>query len=396
MRMKKSNLKPSKSAKIEGLKRQIKNIRKSMTKNTASLIIPILMAVLGTGLLIANHPYNTIYRTSSYKKETTDAHQYATFNNRIIRYNKDGVALLNRKNDELWLHSSQFGTPILDVGKNVFAVADSGGNAIQIFGKDGLIGEIETKLPIEKISVSDQGIISVILKNEMSPVIMTYDSVGNVLVENQISAGSMGYPTAIELSPDGTVLAVSYLDVSSATMKSKVICYNFGEEGKKADNYEVSVEEYIDAYIPELYFMGDSTLVAVSDHSFVVYEGAKSPSKKEEVQISQQIKNVFHTDKYIGFILLNEEKSGYEARLYNKNGHQIMNRAFTGEYANVQMYEDEIIMYTGSQCCIITKTGLMKFEGDLKADALLVLDTKGMNKYLVMSANELRTVHLVK
>lgn len=382
--------------KMGGLKRRIKNIKKIKWKKESSLVLPIVLAVLGTSLLVTTHSYDTIYRTVSYKKETTDAHTFAAFKNGIIRYNKDGVAFLNRRNDELWIHSSQFGTPILDVGENAFAIADVGGNAIQVFSEKGLKGEIETKLPIEKISVSGQGIVSVILKSEMSSVIVTYDSTGNVLAESQISAASMGYPTAIELSPDGTMLTVAYLDISSAAVNTKVICYNFGTTGKKNENYEASVEEYKDVYIPELYYMNDSTLVAVSDQSFIIYEGKEKPIKKKEVAIDQQIKSVFHADKYIGFILLNESKSGYEARLYNKKGEQIMNRPFEGEYANVQMQDDEIIMYTGAHCCILTKTGLVKFEGNLKMDAELVLETKGLNKYLVMSENELRTVHLTK
>ena len=50
-------------------------------------------------------------------------------------------------------------------------VADRGGNSIMVFTKDGLKGEIETTLPIEKIAISDQGIVSAILKNENSPQI---------------------------------------------------------------------------------------------------------------------------------------------------------------------------------------------------------------------------------
>lgn len=379
-----------------GAGRMARSFQKIKRKESLSLIFPIVLAILGTYMLIATHSYESVYRTVSYKKESTDAHTYAAFKNGIIRYNKDGVAFLNRKNDEQWIHSAQFGTPILDVGENAFAIADVGGNAIQVFTENGLKGEIETKLPIEKITVSSQGIIGVILKNEMNPVIVTYDSTGNVLTENQINAVSMGYPTAVELSPDGTVLAAAYLDVSSVNTKTKIICYNFGKTGKKNKNYEVSIEEYEDVYIPELYFMSDSTLVAVTDSSFILYDGKETPVKKKEVVINQRIKSVFHTDKYIGFILLNESKSGYEARLYNKNGEQIMNRSFTGEYANVQMQDDEIIMYTGSHCCILTKNGIIKFDGDLKTDILLVLETNGLNKYLVMSSNELRTVHLLK
>ena len=115
---------------------------------------------------------------------------------------------------------------------------------------------------------------------------------------------------------------------------------------------------------------------------------------RQEVQLTQEIKSSFHTDKYIGFVLLNEEKSGYEVRLYNRAGKQVMNYKIDGEYSNVQMIKDEIIMYEGSRCCIITKTGIPRFQGDLKVDIMSVVPGFGLNKYYVMSANELRVIYL--
>ncbi len=61
--------------------------------------------------------------------------------------------------------------------------------AYYVFTEDGLKGEIETTLPIEKISVSNQGIVSAILKNENTPRIISYDATGNILVEQQITLG---------------------------------------------------------------------------------------------------------------------------------------------------------------------------------------------------------------
>ena len=156
------------------------------------------------------------------------------------------------------------------------------------------------------------------------------------------------------------------------------------------------MEEYDGKIIPEVYFMDDTTSIAVSDSSFIIYEGTDVPKKKKEIELNQEIKSVFHTDKYIGFTLLNKKKSGYEARLYNKSGKEVMDKAFTGEYSNIKMVEDEIIMFSGSKCCIITKNGVQRFKGDLKTEALEVIPAFGINRYLVMSANELRVVYLAK
>lgn len=379
---------------LEEIKKKTKLYRKQQVKKWTVRIVLGAMAVSGTWMLLENHSYNTIYKAAAYKQETADSSDYVAFEKGIVRYTRDGVTFLNRKNEEQWIQPSQFKNPSIDLQEHAFAVGDIGGNAIQVFTAEGMKGEIETTLPIEKFSVSDQGIVSAILKNEETPQIVTYDAVGNVLVENQVSMADNGYPIALEMSPDGKKLMVSYLSASGSVLKSKVVAYNFGEAGETQADHKVGAEEYGDSVIPELYYMDDTTSVAVGDHSFVIYEGRQVPQKKHEISIEQEIRNSFHTDKYIGFVLLNEEKSGYEVRLYNKAGKQVMNRAFSGEYSNVQMVGNEIIMYEGSACSIITNTGVLRFKGDLKTDALLVLPASGLNKYLVMSANELRVIYM--
>ena len=87
-------------------------------------------------------------------------------------------------------------------------------------------GEIETSLPIENMAISDQGIVTVLLKNETAPKIISYDAMGNVLVEQQVTVPVMGYPVAMDMSDDGKMLAVTYFHTDDAVLKSKVIYYN--------------------------------------------------------------------------------------------------------------------------------------------------------------------------
>lgn len=396
---KKTQLKTVKNPANTGKAESVKRTETYWTEKritTVVTVILVVMALFGTWLLVANHTFTSVYQADSYKKTTSDSSQYAAFGGGIIRYSRDGVTFLNEKNEEQWIQSGQFQNPVLDICGDSFAVGDSGGNLIQVFTKEGLKGEIETTLPIERLSVSGQGIVSAILKNDMSPSIITYDAAGNILVENQVTVGNTGYPTALEMSPDGTVLAVSYLDMSSTALKSRVICYNFSEEGKSKTNNEVSREEYENSIMPEIFFMDESHMVVVGDSSFVLYTGAGTPQKKTEIAVSQEIRSTFHTSKYIGFVLLNEEKSGYEVRLYNKAGNQVMNREISGEYSYAGMVGNEVILYSGSQCCILTSSGIQRLKCDLKTDILAVIPQNGLNKYLVMSAGELRVVYLAK
>lgn len=391
---KNSNLKlmePPDPEKPKKKKRRHRRFRLKKLMTTAFLAV---MVLLGTYLLLSNHLYHKVSQTASYKRETSDSNRYVSFRNGIIRYGRNGVTFLNRRNEVLWIQPGQFQNPVVEVTDQTFAVADAGGNSIQIFTDKGLRGEFETNLPIEKFSLSNQGIVSAILKNENSPMIVTYDSTGNILVENQVVTGSIGYPVALEMSPDGKVLIVSYLEMKNTTLKSRVVSYNFAEEGMDKENHQVSMEEYVDSVMPEIFFMDAVTSVAVGDHSFAISKGGRIPEKTAEIELFREIRSTFHTSRYIGFILLNEEKSGYELRLYSKSGKQVMNRAISGEFSNVYMEGNEIILYEGSRCSIYTSMGMPRFDGDLKDDILMMVPMEGINQYMMMSTDELRVIYL--
>ena len=212
----------------------------------------------------------------------------------------------------------------------------------------------------------------------------------------QISTGTTGYPTAMGMSDDGTTLAVSYLFFDGTAIKSRVVYYNFGEAGQEnADNIVFS-EEYDNTIMGEIFFMGGGRSVAVGDNSFTICRGTDAPEVVKTVTLDQEIQSVFHSDEYIGLILLNREKSGYELRLYNRNGEQMISRGIPGMYDNAKIDGDEIIMYDGSRCCIVTVTGIIKFDGDLDVDVLDMFRAFGVNRYYVMSVDELRVIYLTK
>ena len=378
------------------VKKKVRRFRKQKMIDILAIAVLAALAVCGTYLLLKNQTYDRARSASTYKNDISDTNRYVQFAGGIVRYNRDGVVFLNRRNEEQWIQSTQIQNPIVEVKDEAFAVADRGGNSILVFTEDGLKGEIDTALPIEKITVSEQGIVSAILRNENAPRILTYDAAGNILVEQQVTMSSMGYPAALELSDDGNTLAVSYLYTEGTGMGSRVVYYNFGEAGQeKADNTVLS-EEYSGTIAAEIFFMGSDRSVVVGDNSFTIYRGLEAPEKENEVTLNREISSVFHSDRYIGFILLNEEKSGYEVSLYDRSGRQVMRRAVPGEYTHVKADGDEVIMYDGSRCCIMTDTGVMKFKGNLNVDALEMFKAPGLNRYYVMSVDELRVIYLTK
>lgn len=381
---------------LSEIKHKIRKVRLAKIRRVLTLLILISLAVCGTYLLLDNQTYARARTAAEYPIDISDTSSYAQFADGIVRYNRDGVVFLNRKNEEQWIQPTQLQNPTICLKDNAFAVADNGGNSILVFTREGLKGEIETTLPIEKIAISDQGIVSAILRNENSPQIISYDATGNILVEQQVTVSTTGYPVALEMSDDGNMLAVSYLYTEGTAIKSRVIYYNFGETGQERTDNIVMSEEYDNTVMAEIFFMGDDRSIVVGDDRFVIYRGKEVPEKQKEITLNQEIQSVFHSDRYIGFILLNQEKSGYELRLYSRLGEQVLSREISGKYSNVKIDGSEVIMFDGSRCCIITATGIVKFEGDLNVEALEIFQAPGINRYYMMSVDELRVIYLTK
>ena len=381
---------------LSEIKHKIRKVRLAKIRRVLTLLILISLAVCGTYLLLDNQTYARARTAAEYPIDISDTSSYAQFADGIVRYNRDGGVFLNRKNEEQWIQPTQLQNPTICVKDNAFAVADNGGNSILVFTREGLKGEIETTLPIEKIAISDQGIVSAILRNENSPQIISYDATGNILVEQQVTVSTTGYPVALEMSDDGNMLAVSYLYTEGTAIKSRVIYYNFGETGQERTDNIVMSEEYDNTVMAEIFFMGDDRSIVVGDDRFVIYRGKEVPEKQKEIMLDQEIQSVFHSDRYIGFILLNQEKSGYELRLYSRLGEQVLSREISGKYSNVKIDGSEVIMFDGSRCCIITASGIVKFEGDLNVEALEIFQAPGINRYYMMSVDELRVIYLTK
>ena len=85
---------------------------------------------------------------------------------------------------------------------------------------------------------------------------MCYDSTGNILVENKVSAAKDGYPVEIALSNDGTTLIVSYLHVQSGALASNVVYYNFGDAGREEKNNQVAGEKLYGSDCSKCFFYG--------------------------------------------------------------------------------------------------------------------------------------------
>lgn len=373
-----------------------KERRKKRRRRTAIRLGVLLVVVVGIYLLIALQTYTKVRISDTFAIGEASSSSYAEFESGFLKYSRDGISYLNQKGEEQWNQSYQIKKPTAIVGNSAALVYDQGGNTIEVITKEGVKGEIETNMPIEHAAVSSQGIVGAILKNSESAMVMCYDAKGNVLVEHKSSISGTGYPINVALSNDGNTMEVLYLYTQDGKITSKILYYNFGTAGEEKTDHIVSEKEYDDTIMSSAFFLDETTSVAVGDNLLAIYSGTENPKESTTIKIDGEIKNVFHSKKYVGLIVKNKNASEYELQLYNTSGKKVLSKSVADTYDKVKISSGQVILYDGKKCSIYKINGIHRFEGSMDSDILEILPVSGVNRYVVMTADGLDLVRLVK
>lgn len=380
----------------ENLEKMTRKLRWKRKRNKWIAAVVFILVVAGIYLLINLQTYTTVRISEVYAIQGVENSNYKEFEGGILKYSRDGVAYLNQSGEEEWNQSYQIKNPTMVIGNAAAAIYNQSGNEIVVLQKDGIKGEIETNKPIERVAVSSQGIIGAILKNGESAMVMCYDAKGNVLVEHKTSMSGTGYPMDVAMSNDGKTMQVLYLYTKEGKITARVVYYNFGEAGEDKTDHQVLEKEYDDTVMASGFYMNDTTSVAVGDNRLCIFQGSDIPEETANIKIDKEIKSVFYGDKYIGFVLKNKNAAGYELRMYDTSGKEVLSKEFEGTYDNIKYSNGQIIMYDGKKCNIYKKSGVHKFEGSMENNILEIIPIKGVNRYIVISTDGMEKVRLVK
>ena len=357
-------------------------------------VVIVLAAIIGIYFFVKYQTYTYIETTNTYENNSKDNANYKYCRDGILRYSRDGVALLTDEGEEVWNQPCQMGNPVVEMCGESIAVADKGGTSILVFAKKGLKGEIQTTRPIEKFAVSSQGIVSAILKDEEVPLVMCYDAKGNVLVEHKVSLNSMGYPVDVAISEDGNTLLVSYLNTEGDEIVSHISYYYFGN-AETAD-YQVCQENFKNTVVPVTAFLDKDTSLLVTDRALVLYDGLKKPKESVRITIKSEIQSVAYSDELIAVLVKSDGEAAYQLQVYHVNGKELCAVDVDREYTSMKVIEDKIIMYDGQLCSIFLKNGIHKYEGNTDENILEIFPISGLNKYMMINASGFHEVRLAK
>lgn len=321
--------------------------------------------------------------------------QSRVFGDNLLRYNKDGAAYITYGNEQIWNQPYEMQEPILDVGTEAAAIADRNGNDIYIFGKDGLKGEIKTLLPIQKIAVSDVFTIAVLLKDGDVSRIHYYNSSGELISEMRIGMDNMGYPMAMDLSPNGNLFMLSFLSVSGGSMHSVISFYNFGNVGQEYNDRLVKAKTYEDTVFPVVEFLDDSTSAAYGDNLTQLFSGSQIPEEGEAISFEREIKSVFSDGKYLGFILEGSEgEASYLLEVYDRKGSLSFSASVDFAYSGAKIDREKVILFNETECAIYSMNGVKKYQGEPGMTIRNIISTNKQSGYLVITPTELNRIKL--
>lgn len=381
---------------LEDLEKKIRAYRRQEWTKLIMTVLTIIAAVVSTYLILEMQTYPKMKVIERYDDTVTNSGSYKEFADGVLKYSRDGISFLSKTGEEKWNQSYQIKNPVVVINNKSVAVAEQEGNTIYVFDEQGMKGEIHTTAPVEKFVVADNGIVAALLRNEESVQVVCYDAVGNILVAHKTTMSGMGYPIGLALSPNGTRLAVTYLTIDEGCVATRAIFYDFSGELNEEKQYQLSEDVYKDLVIPVVYFATEEKAVLVGNTGYWYYEIKNGTTTSKKIEVDKEIMSVFWEDQTVGFVLKKSGEDGQEVRLYDLNGKQILSKRITEEYANVKLSEGNVLLFDGKKACIISKWGVLEFEGETEKNIMELITLSGINKYLMMSADGMEEIRLVK
>lgn len=341
-----------------------------------------------------NRQYDSYEVTKSVSVKNGSSMNYVSYEDGLIRYGRDGVTAVDNKGNSLWSASYDMANPKIDTCGASAVVADIGGKSLYVYKGDETGTDFSVDYPIVQACVSGQGVVAVLLEENASNTIAIYnpfDKSNKLLAEIPTNVED-GYPVCLDLSPDGSSVAASYLCVTSGVAQSRVAFYNFSEVGKNA-NCLVGAHNYNETLISEIRFMDESTVCLFGEKGFYIWENMKQPSSVYKKEFSEEIKSAFSDDEYVG-IILNDTDENASMHIYDKEGKEKLTTDVESDYTHVQICDGEVLLNSSTKCAVYKTNGIKKFTKNLNSKISYFFPGHKTNRYFFIQDSKIKIIKL--
>ncbi len=373
-------------------------IRRYKLKNVYRvLLVAAALAAFAVLVMIQykRHIYSSYDTVSTVLLENYAGAENVRLQNCVLTYSKDGAHCTNAKGEVTWNQTHEIQNVKLAVCRDVVAIGSYNGREIYVQNTEKQLGTITTNMPIRDLTVSATGNVTAVLSDTAVTWVNTYSATGEMLFSGQTHMQEAGYPVSVSLSPNGVLLAVSYIYLDAGTLKTNVIFYNFGPVGENNNDHVVGMYFYPDVLIPEIHFVDDETAFAVGDDRLVLFKGGQTPMNTGVYIYEKQIQSVFYGEEHIGLVLVSDDSEhSYMMDVYNTDGKKTGTYYFDLEYKDIFFEKEGFVIYNDSECLIMTYGGVEKFNGYFSKTVDLLFPANGAYKYVLVTENSMDTIQL--
>lgn len=362
-----------------------------------AIIIGIIIAVtLFVLIYINNRTYSECEVESEIMKGDTTKCMFYEYGKGFLRYSNDGLAYIEGS-DSIWNQAFEMKTPMIDICKDYVAFGEQNTNEVYIYNTEGLVGKVKTSYPVINIAVAGNGIVAAITEEENANHIEIIDTDGTILVTGQTVLSGDGCPIDLSLSEDATKLVVSYLYLNGGQAQTKVVFYNYSEVGKnEVDRIVGGFNQYKTCVVPRVEFITNDIAVAFGDNIYTIYADKQKPSIiHEEDEINREIKSIFYSEEYIGFIFeTGEIDTPYELQIINTSGDVLYEGTLEIDYRNIKFDGDNVIMYDQDTFIVMSVKGKIRYKGTTGAQINQIIGLGGKTKYIRISPESIDVIRL--
>lgn len=360
------------------------------------LIAAVVFAIVSIIYLNYKNKIYTDYSiVNTIQYEDSLGANFRRFNGNILKYSRDGATAFNMNNDMLFNQTYEMQNPMVDICGDYVALGDYRGTKIYIINSEGLQGQIDTTLPVQRFSIAGNGNTAVVLEDEDVTWVKLYNKNGENVASDRTTMKKSGFPLSMDISESGILLNISYLYIDSGKISSSVAFYNFGSVGQNEIDNLVSGYNYDDETVTYVQFMNPSTSFALGNTKFSIFKGDQRPERIFDVTLEDEVNSVFYNEEYIGLVYkVISDETPYRIDVYNTSGVKVLEKQFKLDYTDVIFNKDLIIIYNANECAIYDMNGVEKFNSLFKNSIITMVPENNKTRYLFVSGSRTDEIQL--
>ncbi|MDR2903762.1 MAG: DUF5711 family protein [Clostridiales bacterium] len=179
---------------------------------------------------------------------------------------KDGVQYYSDGHKEMAAMSLNMVQPVIVSEGRVICIYEHKGSLVSMFSDTGELYTLQLEFPVLNVAVNSVGYAAVITQGSDVYNLYAYNEKG-ALITTGLGQEANVFPIATDISDDGTLWAISYLDINGVHMNSKITYVSLlaADSLDYRDGIVASNADNPDELIAHIQFMEDNRLLAISD-----------------------------------------------------------------------------------------------------------------------------------